>query len=198
MTARSAPYPPEGFRVRLPGSVWSAALAEVRRYAELGTTGSGQGSEGLVYLAGVVGSDELVVTAVLRLQHAPQGDRVAPTRDEVRWLVSTLRKRDEKLIAQLHSHRHGGAHSPGDDRMATSFHDGFLSIVAPNFAVGVERIDQCVVHEYRHGAFRALERTEVAARFIVQPDVVDRLRHHAEEVTTWRRFVRKLKSIARR
>lgn len=198
MTARSVPYPPAGYRVRIPADVWTAALQEVRRYRKLGGTAGRRGSEGLVYLAGVVATNELVVTSLLRLQHQPQGDRVAPTREEVRWMLSTLRERDEKLIAQLHTHRHGGAHSPGDDRMATSFHDGFLSIVAPNFAVKVDQIESCVVHEYQNGVFRALRHDEVAARFVVRPQLVDRSPIPLEEARTWRRFVRKLKSIARR
>lgn len=197
MTARSTPYPPAGYHVRMAAAVWASALDEVRSYAERGVVDGHRGSEGLVYLAGVPAADELVVTAVFRLRHAPQGDRVAPTRQEVRWLLSTLRQRDEKLVAQLHTHRHGARHSPGDDRMATSFHDGFLSIVAPNFAIGVDSIDQCIVHEYRSGSFRVLSVGEVTKRFIVQPEVVDRLKDSdSEELSRWCRFVQRLKSIA--
>jgi hypothetical protein len=138
-----------------------------------------------------------VVTTVLRLQHSPQGDRVAPTADEVRWLISTFRARDEKLMAQMHTHRHTAFHSPGDDRMATSFHDGFLSIVAPNFAVGVDRLDQCAVHEYHTGSFHLLDPIEVRARFIVFDPVVNRRPiPETQEHSIWQRFVQKLRSIA--
>ena len=174
MTARSTPYPPAGFHVRIPAAVWASALDEVRRYATLGNRGRLRGSEGLVYFAGVPTADALIVTAVFRLNHEPQGDRVEPTQAEVRWLLSTLRERDEKLVAQLHTHRYGAAHSPGDDQMATSFHEGFLSIVAPRLAVDVERIDECIVHEYRRGTFRRLSTDETAARIKVHAQTVDR------------------------
>jgi hypothetical protein len=177
--------------------VWTSALDEVRSYATVGIHDGRRGSEGLVYFAGIPTADALIVTAVFRLHHEPQGDCVKPTPAEVRWLLSMLRERDEKLIAQLHTHRHGARHSPGDDRMATSFHDGFLSIVAPSFAVDVERISQCIVHEYRSGTFRPLSANETAARFTVHAQIVDRPQHSAaEEPNRWRRFVQRLKSIA--
>ena len=179
--------------------MWASALTEVRYYATAGVHDTWRGSEGLVYFAGVPTIDTLIVTAVFRLHHAPQGDRVMPTQAEVRWLLSTLRERDEKLVAQLHTHRHGARHSPGDNEMATSFHDGFLSIVAPNFAVGVDRIDQCIVHEYRNGAFRALPEDETAERFTIHAQLVDHPQYHAaEETSRWRKFVQSLKRIARK
>ncbi|MDF1597274.1 MAG: hypothetical protein P1T08_14445 [Acidimicrobiia bacterium] len=199
MTFRSHPYPPPGHQVRLPTPIWTAALDEVRRYSHLGGTRDHPGSEGLVYLAGVPAAAGLVVTAVLRLQHEPQGDRVAPTREEVRWLMSTLRDRDEKLVAQFHTHRNGAFHSPGDDQMATSFHDGFLSIVAPKFAVGIHRLDQCEVHEYRKGYFYAMTTAEVESRITVHDIVVDRLPEMLQkEPDRWHRFVQRLNSIALR
>lgn len=197
MTARSTPYPPAGYHVRIPAMIWTSALNEVRRYATAGIHHGGRGSEGLVYLAGVPTSDALIVTALYRLYHEPQGDRVMPTPAEVRWLLSTLRLRDEKLIAQLHTHRYSARHSPGDDRMATSFHDGFLSIVAPDFAVDIERIDQCVVHECRGGTFLPLPTDETTARFTIYEQLVDRHQlDPAEEPNIWRRFGQKLRSIA--
>ena len=67
MTARSTPYPPAGYRVRLPHHIWQAALGEVRRYAALDTYDGRRGSEGLVYLGGVPTADAMVVTSLLRL-----------------------------------------------------------------------------------------------------------------------------------
>lgn len=196
MTARAAPYPPGGFSVRIPEPLWSAALAEVAKYAALDAPHGIRGSEGLIYFGGVPAAGELVVTSLLRLHHQPQGDCVKPTRDEVRWLLSELRRRDEKLVAQLHTHRHSARHSVGDDQMATSFHDGFLSIVVPRFAVGVERIDQCVVHEYRDGAFRPLPAAETTARLTIYQQVADRpcLQRKPHP---WDKFARKLRLTVR-
>jgi hypothetical protein len=199
MTARSTPYPPADYRVRVPQLIWTAALNEVRRYASLDGRSGRRGSEGLVYLGGVPTTEELLVTSVFRLHHLPQGDSVKPTPAEVRWLLLELRARDEKLVAQLHTHRHGARHSPGDDAMATSFHPGFLSIVVPNFAVGVAQLHECIVHEYRDGEFGALTPAQVAARFNLSTQAVDRTADHEGEVPSrWPRFVQRLKSIVPR
>ena len=58
--------------------------------------------------------------------------------------------------------------------MATSFHDGFLSIVAPGFAANVRRIDQCIVHEYCSGTFRPLAPAATAAQFTIHAQLIDR------------------------
>jgi hypothetical protein len=94
--------------------------------------------------------------------------------EEARWLLQTLRARDEKLIAQLHSHRWLAGHSPGDDTWATSFHEGFLSIVVPHFGAGVSLPVDCAVLEYRSGQFIGLARAEVARRIQVYPETVER------------------------
>src|SRR6476660_3510273 len=105
MTARSAPYPPAGHPIRIGQETWERALDTVGAYAALGGEDGRRGSEALVYLGGVGTGTEMIVTGLYRLHHEPQGDRVVVTPDEARWLLQALRARDEKLIAQLHSHR---------------------------------------------------------------------------------------------
>lgn len=198
MTAsRSLSYPAVGYRVRMPEDIWQAALDELRVYANLLGPGGESGCEGLVYLAGVPANGEIVVTGLFLLRHEAQGDRVAPTREEVRWLIGRLRDRDEKLIAQIHTHRHSANHSPGDDFMATSFHDGFLSIVVPGFALGVDRLEQCGVHEYSDGTFQRLEEGEVVRRFrLYDLTTTRKAKEESWEAPWWRRFAQNLRSIA--
>ena len=147
-----------------------------RIYATSGSASRRRGSEGLVYIGGVVAGDEMVITSLYRLGHEAQGDCVIVTAEEARWLVRTLRGRDEKLVGQIHSHRFAAGHSPGDDQYATSFHAGYLSIVVPNFGRGVTSLDQCAVLEYRNGVFDDLGADEVAARIQIHPQVVSRVR----------------------
>src|SRR5204862_8073148 len=110
-----------------------------------------------------------IVTGLYRRNHAPQGDRVVVAPEEARWLLRTLRARDEKLVGQLHSHRGLAGHSPGDDVWATSFHEGFLSIVVPRFGAGVTAPVDCAVLEYRDGRFVPLGRDEVEQRIRLYP-----------------------------
>jgi len=168
VSARHQNYPELGSEVRLPAALWRSSLRTLRDYGALK-------SEGLVYLAGVVAAPkQMVVTSVLALGHQAQGGTVVVTKEEARWLLRTLRSRDEKLFAQVHSHAGAAFHSGGDDDHATSFHTGFLSVVVPRFGSGIERIEQCAVHEYRKGRFEELPAEDVARRFDIFDPEVDR------------------------
>lgn len=202
MTARTAPYPPAGHAIRIGQAMWASALDTVADYATLGGEDGRKGSEALVYFGGVATGTELVVTGLYRLHHEPQGDRVVVTPGEARWLLQALRARDEKLIAQLHSHRWLAEHSHGDDIWAASFHDGFLSIVVPNFGAGVSSPVDCAVLEYREGAFVEIPPGEVARRIVLSPETIERVagptRLAPNKERPWRGFARKLKSIAQK
>jgi hypothetical protein len=205
VSARAVSYPPPGYRLLLPEPLWEGALAMMRAYATLGRSELGvRGSEALVYLAGVVAGADMIVTGLYRLNHEPQGDRVVVAPDEARWLLRTLRARDEKLVGQLHSHRGLPGHSPGDDAWATSFHDGFLSIVVPRFGAAVTALAECAVLEYRGGRFVPLAQGEIERRVRVYPQIVE---HGARVVPIetaqrkekgWLAFAARLKSIARK
>ena len=110
MSARTTPYPTPSHRVRIPSRIWAVGVETIRDYGA-------SNSEGLVYFAGVVASpQDIIVTAVYRIGHRPQGDSVVVTPAEGRWLVRTLRARDEKLVAQLHSRN--SAEGPPIQRIA--------------------------------------------------------------------------------
>lgn len=205
MSARAVPYPPPGNRLRLPEPLWESALATMRSYATLGCSDLGaRGSEALVYLGGVVAGAEMIATGLYRLNHEPQGDRVVVTPEEARWLLRTLRAQDEKLVGQLHSHRGLAGHSPGDDAWATSFHEGFLSIVVPRFGATVAALTDCAVLEYRGGRFVQLGQEEIERRVCVYPPIVERgarvvpLETAQRKEKRWPAFAARLKSIARK
>lgn len=201
MTARTAPYPAPGYSARVPEAIWNGALETIRSYATRGQEPGPPGSEALVYLAGVVAGDEMIVTGLYLLNHAPQGDRVVVTPEESRWLLRTLKARDEKLIAQLHSHRGLAGHSSGDDAWATSFHEGFLSIVVPFFGRDAMTPVECAVLEYRGGRFVELDEGEVRRRIHVCAPIAARGGQAAADErdrSLWSGFVRRLRSIARR
>ena len=202
MSVRAVPYPEPGTLVRLPRPLWDEAITIVRSYGEIG-----RGNEALVYFAGVIASDELVITSLYAIDPEPQGGRVVVSPAEARWLLQQLRQRDEKLIAQLHSHETIACHSSGDDSHATSFHPGFISIVVPCFGRGAGDFDQCAVVEFDGEKFRELTREEKQSRVrIIEPVLYRRSGApvqgaRIETVSGSFRcnvFVRKLKSIARR
>lgn len=174
MNARATRYPPPGYSIRIAEPIWEAAIETMLAYAIRGHERGKQGSEALVYLAGILAGDQMIVTGLYLLNHIAQGDRVVVTREEARWLLTTLRARDEKLVGQMHSHRGYAGHSLGDDLHATSFHDGFLSIVVPRFGCDVARPVSCAVLEFRSGVFVELSPEEVGRRLQISPQLVGR------------------------
>lgn len=164
---RSVPYPSSGQPIFLPQYIWEETLSSLSKYRA-------KKSECLVFWGGIVGaSGEVVITSLLRPNHTYQGWRVQLTSSEMKNLLRALRNRDEKLMVQIHSHPGEAFHSPGDDDLATSFHNGFLSIVVPNFAKNISSISQCAVYEYSEVKFARLTSEQVEHRFVIYNQVVD-------------------------
>ena len=163
---RSLTYagPNGGFVV--PAEIWNQTLIVLRDYGA-------DSSEGLVFWGGCVSGAVTQITGLYVLGHEPQGGRVEVAAQESRWLVRQLRLRDEKLIAQVHSHPRAAFHSDGDDRLAASYHSGFLSIVVPYFGSDVESIDDCAVFEFNGTQFVQLSPGEVDRRIRTLPLVVE-------------------------
>lgn len=174
---RAAPYPGSGAIAHVPNELWLDTIRELQQYADAR-------SEALVFWGGAICGGHVVVTGLYILGHHAQGGTVRVTAEESRWLVRELRRRDEKLVAQVHSHPGRAYHSCGDDEHAAAFHEGFLSIVAPDFATKVGAPSDCAVHEYRSGSFHELPEADVCVRMHLHPMTV---RRHATEDLTPRR-----------
>lgn len=167
MSRRRIPYPGAGASVVVPDEIWARGLEVVRSYAPLR-------SEALVFWSGLVAGDSLQVTGLLLPHHRPQGGCVRLTDVESRWVLRTLHERDEKLIAQVHSHPGDAFHSWGDDQGAASFHPGYLSVVVPRLGRGVTALEECEVLEFEDGKFIPLSKVDIARRFRISPLVEER------------------------
>jgi hypothetical protein len=151
----------------VPVEIWQRSMAMLREYGR-------QRSEGLVFWGGVVNAAGAYVTGLYLPRHAADGAHAMLTAEQSRWLLRRLRSRDEKLLAQVHSHPGAAYHSPGDDDGATSFHEGFLSIVVPEFARGEPNLGQSAVFEFAGGAFAQLAQREVPSRIRLLSFIEDR------------------------
>lgn len=164
---RNAPYPGVGAGVVLAETIWTRTLRELREYGE-------SSSEGLVFWGGVVVNADLLVTGLYLPKHSPQGGRARLTSEESRWLLRALRIRDEKLLAQVHSHPGSAFHSTGDDNLAASFHSGYLSVVVPQYARDVTDVEQCAVFEFDGSSFFEIPSKSISQRFAVRSLVESR------------------------
>lgn len=164
---RSVRYPGPDAPLVVPLEAWARTLQTIRTFGD-------ENSEALVFWGGVVVADSLQVTAVYMPVHKPQGWRVRLTDVESRWLVRRLAERDEKLVAQVHSHPELAFHSPGDEARAASFHAGYMSIVVPRFGSGVEDLAECAVFEFDGARFIAVAPGEVERRVRLLPMIEER------------------------
>lgn len=162
ITRRSIPYPGIGASMTVPREIWERTLETFRLFRK-------KESESLLFWGGIATCRSLQVTGLYLPGHKPQGGRASIKKEQARWLLRTLRERDEKLLAQLHSHPGPAFHSLGDDKMAASFHTGFFSIVAPTFGRGVSDIADCVVFEFDGGRFVDVPISEVHRRIRILP-----------------------------
>jgi proteasome lid subunit RPN8/RPN11 len=134
-------------------------------------------SERMVLWSGVVGgAGELLVRSVLVPDHEPDGWRVDIDPEIWRSMLAALRRQDQMLIAQVHSHPGEAYHSWGDDAFPAEHCDGFLSVVVPDFGRGVEEITDCAVFEYRldneDGSFIELDQRGLGDRIVTEQEVV--------------------------
>lgn len=166
---RAIPYPEPGARLTIPLELWQRTLDTIRTFGE-------EDSEALVFWGGLVVGRDLHVTGLYRPSHRPQGARVKLTSEETRWLLRALRRRDEKLLAQVHSHPELAFHSPGDENRAASFHRGYFSIVVPRYGAAVTDLGECAVFEFDGREFSELTEHEMRERLDLQSLVEERPR----------------------
>lgn len=167
MNHRAMPYPGPGAKITIPSEVWQRTLETIHRFGD-------DGAEALVFWGGVVVGRDLHVTGLYVPSHRPQGARVRLTSEEARWLLRGLRDRDEKLLAQVHSHPELAFHSAGDEDRAASFHRGYVSIVVPWYGADIRLFKECAVLEFDGTEFVELEKDEIRERLRILPLVEER------------------------
>ena len=158
---RALPYPGVEAVVHVPEEVWLRTLTEIRTYGR-------RRSEALLFWGGILSASTAQITGIYLPGHRPDGAHAALSKEESRWLVRRLHARDEKLIAQVHSHPGEAYHSDGDDAGAASFHVGFLSIVVPQYGRGVASLNDCAIFEFDGTVFMELKAESIARRFRFQ------------------------------
>lgn len=128
--------------------------------------------EGLVLWAGAVGTDteEAYVVSLIVPRRGYWGGGVRLNTTTLLKLSNELEKRDLSLLAQVHTHPGNFGHSWGDEKKATSFRLGYVSIVVPDFALNeIYDLSTCYVYEYEGNfKWRLLNSQEIGRRFLIE------------------------------
>lgn len=150
----------------------TAVLRETQRYIEAHAE---DGTEGYVFWAGAVAENEAyITTCVYPTANARHGGVKVPL-EKMTEINLELRDRDQLVLAQVHSHPGVARHSSVDEEKAVSFHEGFVSIVIPDFGdTPVYDLRDCGVYIYTaDDGWRLLDDTEIEDRFAIEDTVLE-------------------------
>lgn len=150
----------------------TAVLRETQKFIE---KHGAEGTEAYVFWAGAVADDEAyITTCVYPTANARHGGVKVPLR-KMTEINMELRDRDQLVLAQVHSHPGIARHSPVDEEKAVSFHEGFVSIVVPDFGeTPVYDLRDCGVYAYTaNDGWRLLNDGEIKDRFAIEETVLE-------------------------
>lgn len=133
-----------------------------------------RGHEGIAYWAGrELGDCTVFLQAIVpRAEHSH--GRVMVSREEIGRTQRIARECRLGVLCQVHSHPGSDArHSDGDDTLVLLPFEGMLSIVAPDFAIGLSSIYEVSVHQYQSGQWVLCSPESVAQHLVVVPAIQD-------------------------
>lgn len=129
-----------------------------------------RGHEAYVFWTGAVAGDKAyVMSCVYPTANARQGGVKVPL-EKMTEINRELYDRDQLILAQVHSHPGVARHSEVDEEKAVSFHEGFVSIVVPDFGeTPVYDLRNCGVYVYTQDEqWRLLDEDEIVDRFVIE------------------------------
>jgi hypothetical protein len=132
------------------------------------------GHEGMLFWTGrSVGEHTFLIQAILpNAQHSRL--RVHASKEAVADAARAARNSGLGILCQVHSHPGSDTrHSDGDDDLVLLPFDGMLSIVAPNFGIGLKSLAQCSVHQFQRDRWVLCDPASVGARVKLIPSEID-------------------------
>jgi len=132
------------------------------------------GHEGMVFWTGWSGVERtfLVQAIIPNAQHSRL--RVHASKEAVAEAARAARNSGLGILCQVHSHPGSDTrHSDGDDDLVLLPFDGMLSIVAPNFGLGLESLAQCSVHQFQQDKWVLCDPASVSAGVKLVPSEIN-------------------------
>jgi proteasome lid subunit RPN8/RPN11 len=150
----------------------TAVLNETQRYIE---EHGERGHEAYVLWAGSIADNEAYVTTCIYPNTDTRHGGVDVPRSKMREILKELHDRDQIVIAQAHSHPGVARHSQLDEEKPVSFHEGFASIVVPDFGeTPIYDLRDCGVYIYtQQEQWRLLDDDEIEETFAIEPTTLE-------------------------
>lgn len=124
--------------------------------------------EGLVFWSGNFENDIAYIRTVISPHNVSSSISAQTNNKGLEQIFDVLRKNNEFLFIQVHSHPASAFHSSIDCNEAISFKKGFISIVVPFYGNNMEDMYSWAIYEYTgSGIWRQLDNVEILKRFKV-------------------------------
>ena len=124
--------------------------------------------EGLVFWSGNIDNDTAKIKTMICPTNISSSIHAQTNGKGLRQIFDMLRKNNEFLFIQVHSHPGCAFHSSIDCNEAISFKKGFISIVVPFYGENMEDLNSWAIFEYAaNSKWRQLEAEEKSKRFKV-------------------------------
>jgi hypothetical protein len=124
--------------------------------------------EGLVFWSGNFENDIANIRTVINPHNVSSAISAQTNNKGLEQIFDVLRKNNEFLFIQVHSHPASAFHSSIDCNEAISFKKGFISIVVPFYGNDMEDMYSWAIFEYTSSStWRQLGNAEILKRFKV-------------------------------
>ena len=122
--------------------------------------------EGLVFWSGTLDGDIAYIKTVICPRTIATSISARLNNEGIEYIRDIVKKNNEFLFVQVHSHPGIAFHSEDDNNEAISYKTGFISIVVPYFGKYVEDLSGCAVFEHiGNSVWKELDRIGVKTRF---------------------------------
>lgn len=124
--------------------------------------------EGLVFWSGTIDEDIANIKTIICPKTIATSVSARLDNKGIDYIHSIVKKNNEFLFIQVHSHPGIAFHSEDDCNEAISYKTGFISIVIPYFGKDFEDLSNCAVFEHIGSSlWKELDIIEVETRFQV-------------------------------
>lgn len=124
--------------------------------------------EGLVFWSGTIDGDVAYIKTVICPKAIATSTSAKLDNEGINYIRNIVKKNNEFLFVQVHSHPGIAFHSEDDNNEAISYKTGFISIVVPYFGEYLEDLSGCAIFEHiGNSVWKELDRKIIKTRFEV-------------------------------
>lgn len=124
--------------------------------------------EGLVFWSGTLEGEIAYIKTVICPSTIATSVSARLDNEGIEYIRNIIKKNNEFLFVQVHSHPGVAFHSDDDNNEAISYKAGFFSIVVPYYGKYMEDLSNCAVFEHiGNSVWKDIDKNDIKIRFQV-------------------------------